>query len=336
MQWLNTASEFPGQDSIADTASENAPSEMVSDYRVFSRDYDRQVNISGSVRPAELKKLRARLDNVLEQQNINVHRLARYLQQLFARPKLSGWSFGEEEGYLDSSRLSRLLTNPDDRRLFRKEEGKPFADCVVTILIDNSGSMRRHKLEIASLVDTFSRALELATVKTEILGFTTGAWTGGRAYKNWIAKGRPANPGRMNEIRHTVYKDAETPWRRSRQSIAGFLKSELFREGIDGEALEWAVSRIAKRHASRKIIMMISDGSPMDTATGLVNHDRYLDQHLQQVVHEVEKRPDIHLCGLGLGLDLSTYYSQCIAINMDEVLSNRELIGIAELLDRAV
>ncbi|MGH1543417.1 MAG: cobaltochelatase CobT-related protein [Arenicella sp.] len=335
LQWLDADSSLLEQNHGMSFADDIAMIENDVNYSVYTSAYDQEVFAVKKIRQAQLKKFRTRLDKRISQQSVNHHRLARYLQQLFSSPQLSGWTFGEEEGYLDSTRLTRLLTSPDDRRLFRKEMGKPSADCVVTILLDNSGSMTHHSEEVAALVDTLTRALEQAGMKTEILGFTTGQWNGGKAFKDWSTNGKPKNPGRLNELTHTIYKVAGTPWRRSRQAIAGLLKSELFREGIDGEALQWAVSRLAKRYESKKIIMMISDGSPMDTATQMANEDRYLDRHLKQVAKEIEDRPDINLCALGVGLDLSAYYSQSMPISINKELMTKDFFDIAELLSKA-
>ena len=327
-------SGFEQQHDISNS-TEIAQLQGESDYRVFTTEFDHQRPVTKLVRAAQLSKLREKLDKRLREQSINSHRLARYLQQLFATPQLSGWSFGEEDGVLDASRLARLLTSPDDRRLFRKEAAKPSMDCVVSILLDNSGSMTHHNESIAILVDTLSRSLELAGIKNEILGFTTGAWNGGRVYKKWLAAGKPQNPGRLNEISHTIYKAAQTPWRRARQGIAGLLKTDLFREGIDGEALQWAASRLTARHETRKVILMISDGSPMDSATNLVNDERYLDRHLLQVAKDLENQSDIALCALGVGLDLSAYFSRSVSIGLQQEFSNQVLFEIADLIGSA-
>jgi cobaltochelatase CobT len=304
-------------------------------YQVYNRAYDKEVKADKTIRIAQLKKMRIALDKHIRQQSVNSHRVARYLRQLIASPALAGWSFGEEEGHLDSARLARLVTSPNDRKLFRKLSHKPNSDCIVSIVIDNSGSMTHHNMAIAAMVDTLAKILELANIKSEVLGFTTVNWNGGKVAKEWIRAGKPANPGRLTSLCHTIYKSAETPWRRARQAIAGLLKSDNFREGVDGEALEWAVKRIESRPEERKIIVMISDGSPMDTATHAANDDRYLDQHLAQVAAIVEARPDINLCALGVGLDLSAYYRQSMSISVDNELLTKDFMAVADLIQRA-
>jgi hypothetical protein len=284
---------------------------------------------------AKLAKRRALLDKRLRKQGVNADRLARYLKHLISSPDRAGWEFGLEEGYLDSARLASLITSPNDRRLFKKEQVQAASDCVVSILIDNSGSMNHHNDVVAAMIDTLARALELAQIKTEILGFTSTEWHGGRVLKEWAKAGKPESPGRLTSTCHNIYKAAETPWRRSRPAIAAMLKTDLFREGVDGEALEWAVARIEVRPEMKKIIIMVSDGSPMDTATHAANSDRYLDQHLSYVANAVQRRPDIQLCAFGVGLDLSAYYRESMEISLSDELGTQDFMGIADLLARA-
>lgn len=300
-------------------------------YRVYSTEYDKIVDMSKKVRSAQLKEMRERLDKRIQKQSVNIPRLARYFSKLFAVPKMSGWDFGKEEGFLDAGSLTRLVTSPDDRKLFRQESVKPLVDCVVSVLIDNSGSMGQHSEDIAILVDTITRALELSRIKTEVLGFTTGEWNGGKVRKHWLRAGSPAKPGRLNSLSHNIYKTADTSWRRSRQAIAGLLKSDLYRESVDGEALEWAYGRLSQRSEKRRIIMVISDGSPMDTMTHLANEEYYLDMHLKQVASRIEDSSNVHLCALGVGLDLSAYYRQSLMI-VDKELDNKTYFDIADLL----
>ena len=306
------------------------------DYKVYTRAYDLEVQANKTIRQAQLNKFRHELDKRVRQQGVNTHKIARYLAQLMSAPALSGWNFGLEEGHLDSARLSRLVTSPNDHKLFKQESTQPKSDCLVSIVMDNSGSMTHHNQAMAAMVDIFARALELAGITSEILGFTTNEWNGGRVQKEWSKAGKPENPGRLNSIRHTIYKAADTPWRRARPSIAGLLRSDLFKEGFDGEALDWAVKRIEHRQESRKIILMVSDGSPMDTATHATNSERYLDHHLSHVATQVERRPDIKLCGLGVGLDLSRYYRESMSISLLNELTTNDFIAMADLLNRAV
>lgn len=311
----------------------NTPPDFL--YHVYTPAYDREVFATRIIRSAQLKKLREQLDKRVRLQSVNKHRVARHLQALLARPVLSGWSFGKEAGYLDSARLVRLITSPQDRRLFRREDQRPASDCIVSILVDNSGSMTHHNEFLAALVDTLAHVLELANIESEVLGFTTGEWSGGRVMKEWQAAGKPAKPGRLNSLRHTVYKAAETPWRRARQAIAGMLKADLFREGVDGEALQWASRRLQRRPEQKKIILMISDGSPMDTATASANYPEYLDHHLLQVARSIENHPGISLAAIGVGLDLSAYYQHNLPISLTENLSTADYFSIADLLARS-
>ncbi len=305
------------------------------DYRVFTRKHDIELPITSAIRQAQLIKLRLDLDKQVQQQAVNTHRLARHIEHLFSSPKRSGWSFGHDEGYLDAARLSRLLTSPNERRLFKRENHQPTSNGAVTILIDNSGSMTRVQSQLAAMVDTLIKALELAKLKTEVLGFTTVDWSGGRALKDWEKAGKPSHPGRLNGIRHTIYKDANQAWRRARPALAGLLRSDLFREGVDGEAIEWAVSRLERRPEQNKILMVISDGSPMETATHAHNDEHYLDRHLSNVAEQIETRPDIKLCALGVGLDLSSYYQRSAFVNLENDLTTKDLIAVANLLAEA-
>lgn len=335
LQWLDADGLSLEQRFAVSSAKEISHPKKEYEYQVYNRAYDKEVRAEKIIRLAQLKKMRIQLDKHIRQQSINSHRVARYLQQLVASPAIAGWSFGEEEGYLDASRLARLVTSPNDHKLFRKLDHKPNADCIVSIVIDNSGSMTHHNMAIAAMVDTLAKVCELANIKSEVLGFTTVEWNGGKVAKEWASAGKPDNPGRLTSLCHTIYKAAETPWRRARPLIAGLLKSDNFREGIDGEALEWAVERIENRPETRKIIIMISDGSPMDSATHAANDERYLDQHLALVAAAVEARPDINLCALGVGLDLSTYYRESMSISVDSELFTKDFMAIADLIQRA-
>ena len=303
-------------------------------YHVYSTAYDQVVDMAKKIRPAKLKEMRDSLDKRIREQSVNIPRLSRYFAKLFAVPRLAGWDFGKEEGVLDAGSLTRLVTSPDERKLFKQEAEKPLLDCVVSVLIDNSGSMQQHSADVAILVDTIVKALEMARVKTEVLGFTTVEWNGGKVYKQWTREGSSENPGRLNSVCHNIYKRADTSWRRSRQTIAGLLKADLYRESIDGEALEWAYGRLSQRSEKRRIIMVISDGSPMDTMTHLANEENYLDKHLKQVATNIEDSSNVHLCALGVGLDLSAYYRKSLMI-LDKELDNKAYFEIADLLTHA-
>ncbi|MGO4333160.1 cobalt chelatase [Cupriavidus sp. 2TAF22] len=285
-------------------------------YRAYTTRYDREIAPGKLVRKALLAEYRERLDRRIAEQSIHVARLARALSAALAVPQRDGWSFGEEHGRIDGRRLAQLVSSPAERRLFRLERHKLQADCAVSLLIDCSGSMKAHIERVAMLVDVLARALDQAGVASEVLGFTTGAWNGGRARLDWLARGRPAHPGRLNETCHMVFKDAASPWRRARAGIAALFKADLFREGVDGEAVEWACARLLARAETRRILIVISDGSPMDTATGHANDAWYLDNHLKEVVARHDTPRGVEVLGLGVGLDLSPYYRRCLALDL--------------------
>ena len=301
-------------------------------YRVYTTHYDVELAAGTQVRKALLEEYRERLDRRVAAQGVNIPRLARLLGAVLAEPRRDGWRFGEEEGQVDGRRLSQLITSPAERRLFRREQFKPAADCQVSVLVDCSGSMKTHVESVATLVDILLRALEMAGVGTELLGFTTAAWNGGRPYREWMSRGRPRHPGRLNEVCHLVFKDAGRSWRRARRDIAALLKADLFREGIDGEAVDWACNRLLARSAGRRILIVISDGSPADSATGLANDAFYLDNHLKDVVARREQQGQVEVLGLGVGLDLSPFYRRCLATDMTQALDNALFFEIVQLI----
>lgn len=289
-------------------------------YRVFTRAYDKQHLASDLVRHEQLREYRQRLDDDIRRQGINVSRLARALGALLSTGVADGWDGGAEEGRIDGSTLARLVTSPGERRVFRTERTAARTEATLTFLVDCSGSMKEHCGAVAVLVDVFARALELAGARCEILGFTTAAWSGGRARKDWMHAGQPAYPGRLNEVRHLVFKDADMSWRRARPSIAGLLKQNLFREGVDGEAVDWACARLNRGGqigaTERRVLLVLSDGSPMDGATALTNDDRYLEHHLRDVVAGQEASGGAEIFGLGVGLDLSPYYRRNLSLDL--------------------
>lgn len=301
-------------------------------YRVFTTRFDSEVAPGSLVRKALLREYRERLDERLAKQGINRPRLARLLASVLTEPKQDDWLFGEEEGSLDGRRLSQLVSSPTERRLFRRERYKPKADCVVSFLIDCSGSMKRQIEPVAMVVETLIRALEMIGASTELLGFTTGAWNGGRPYREWMSSGRPRGPGRLNEVCHMVFKSADRNWRRARTDIAALLKPDLFREGIDGEAVDWACDRLLARTEARRILIVISDGCPADSATGLANDAFYLDNHLKDVVARRTRQGDVDILGLGVGLDLSPFYRRCLATDLSQELDNALFFDIVQLI----
>ncbi|MDP9963502.1 cobaltochelatase CobT [Variovorax paradoxus] len=300
-------------------------------YRVFTAAYDREHDAAALARKEVLAGHREKLDRRIAAQGVNIARLARELRALLADPTRDGWDGGQEEGLVDGRRLAQLVASPTERRLFRTERMEPVADCIVTFLIDCSGSMKEHAESVAMMVDVFARALEQAGAASEVLGFTTGAWNGGRAQREWVRAGRPPHPGRLNERCHIVFKAAATPWRRARPAMAALLKADLFREGIDGEAVDWGCARLRQRPEARKLLLVISDGSPMDSATHLANDAHYLDHHLRDVVARQEQRGDVEIAGIGVGLDLSPYYSHSHVLDLATSTGNtifREVTGL--------
>lgn len=301
-------------------------------YRVFTDEFDTEANAATLVRAAVLQEYRERLDQRIEQQGLSVPRLARELNAVLATPVRDAWIGGQEEGYIDGRQLSQLITSPSERRLFRIEQHAPVADCAVSFLIDCSGSMREHVESVAVLVDVMARALDQIGVTTEVLGFTTNSWNGGRAQKAWMRAGRPPHPGRLNETAHLIFKDSDTSWRRARPAMGALLKSDLFREGVDGEAVTWAAQRLVQRHDGRRLLMVISDGSPTDGATTLANDAHYLDHHLCNVVAQLEAQGEVEIYGIGVGLDLSPYYRNNRAFDLSNSVSNAVLREIVAMI----
>lgn len=301
-------------------------------YRVFTTRYDVEVPSASLVRKTLLHEYRERLDASVIRQGINIPRLARLFGAILARPQRDDWLFGEDDGYIDGRRLAQLVSSPTDNRLFRRERTKTVVDATVSVLIDCSGSMKGLIETVATLVDILVRTLDMAGVATEVLGFTTGAWNGGRPYKDWLRNGRPHFPGRLNEICHLVFKEAVRNWRRSRTDMAAMLKADLYREGIDGEAVDWACKRLSTIDAGRRILIVISDGCPLDSATGLANNVFYLDNHLKEVLARHEREGIVEIIGLGVGLDLSTFYRRSASADFSSGIDNVLFFDIARLI----
>lgn len=302
-----------------------------SSYRVFTRRYDRVELAATRVRRAELKQFRRQMDEDRAALSIGVAQLAKLFRRIFRIPQDDGWVFGQEEGILDGRTLSQLVASPAETRIFRQDQVIDRVDQAVTILLDCSGSMRVHARRLSVLLDTLLRALGMAGVQTELLGFTTGAWNGGRAMKDWQRQGKPDYPGRLNEVCHLLFKQADTSWSRARLDIAALLKNDLYREGVDGEAVLWASQRLLEQSARRRTLIVVSDGCPMDSATQYVNDDYYLASHLQQVVRQTMAQ-GIDVVGLGVGLDLSAYYARSLAIDPQQALTPAVFYEIARLL----
>ena len=303
-------------------------------YAVFDASADEVVAAEDLAEPAELERLRAYLDQQLEPLKGAVSRLANKLQRRLQAQQSRSWSFDQEEGILDAGRLARVVANPTTPLSFKVERETEFRDTVVTLLLDNSGSMRGRPISIAAIcADVLARTLERCQVKTEILGFTTVAWKGGRARENWLAAGRPPGPGRLNDLRHIVYKSADAPWRRTRPNLGLMMKEGLLKENIDGEALEWAHRRMAARPEARKILMVISDGAPVDDSTLSVNPANYLEKHLRDVIAMVERRRIVELLAIGIGHDVTRYYDRAVTITDVEQLAGAMTEQLAALFD---
>ncbi|KKD61816.1 aerobic cobaltochelatase CobT subunit [Grimontia sp. AD028] len=285
-------------------------------YRVFNREFDTEIDASSLVRKAQIAEFRSHLDKRFLHLGLNLREISKRLLLCLNQKTRDGWQFEEEEGYIDGSRLPQVVSSPMERRVFIKEHFVERPDSAVTILIDCSGSMRQHMESIIHLVDGLVRALGIGGVPTEVLGYTTCAWNGGRPYKKWLMTGRHAMPGRMNEVCHLIFKDAGTHWRQGSKNLAALMKGDIFREGIDGEAIEWACARSRQIDTSRHLLLVISDGSPIDTATNLTNDDFYLDNHLKQVIASREKQGDI-ITALGVGVDLSRFYPLNLTLDID-------------------
>ncbi|MBC7482570.1 MAG: cobalt chelatase [Rhizobacter sp.] len=302
-------------------------------YRVFTSAHDREVNAATLVRKEQLAEYREQLDRRISAAGINLAHLARDLKSLLAVPVRDGWDGAQEEGHIDGRRLAQLIATPTERRLFRTERRGPVADCIVSVLIDCSGSMKEHIESVAVFVDVLVRAPEQAGVASELLGYTTNTWNGGRAQRDWVRAGRPAHPGRLNEACHLVSKDADTPWRHARPAIAALLRADLFREGIDGEAVDWAMRRLKARSEERRLLIVVSDGSPMDSATNLANDAHYLDHHLKDVVARHEQA-GAAVIGVGVGLDLSPYYRRSHVLDLSKAVTMAVFRGVIGMIAR--
>jgi cobaltochelatase CobT len=301
-------------------------------YKVFSRVSDEEIDADELSTPDELERLRTFLDKELRNLSSAVARLANKLQRKLLAQQNRAWDFDLEEGALDPARLPRIIIDPMSALSFKKERDTDFKDTVVTLLLDNSGSMRGRPIMVAACcADILARTLERCGVKVEILGFTTKAWKGGQAREAWLAAGKPQNPGRLNDLRHIIYKNADAPWRRSKRSLALMMREGLLKENIDGEALAWAHRRLLGRQEHRRILMMISDGAPVDDSTLSVNSGSYLEMHLRQVIDEIENRSPVELIAIGIGHDVTRYYRRAVTITDPSELAGAMTDKLVEL-----
>jgi cobaltochelatase CobT len=306
----------------------------VSDYRAFTMRFDETVKAEELCDTAELDRLRSYLDKQLAPLQSAVGRLANRLQRRLLAQQNRGWDFDLEEGLIDAARLPRIIMDPMHALSFKMERETEFRDTVVTLLLDNSGSMRGRPITVAATcADILARTLERCGVKVEILGFTTRAWKGGQSREAWLQAGKPPAPGRLNDLRHIVYKAADAPWRRSRRNLGLMMREGLLKENIDGEALAWAHSRLLARQEQRRILMMISDGAPVDDSTLSVNPGNYLERHLRHVIEEIETRSPVELIAIGIGHDVTRYYRRAVTIVDAEELAGAMTEKLAELFD---
>ncbi|AQS42257.1 MAG: Cobaltochelatase CobT subunit [Candidatus Tokpelaia hoelldobleri] len=304
----------------------------IGDYKVYTRAFDETVEADALCDEAELNRLRSFLDKQLASLQGIVGRLANRLQRRLLAQQNRSWDFDLEEGYLDSARLVRVVVDPTQPLSYKWERDTEFRDTVVTLLIDNSGSMRGRPITVAATcVDILARTLERCGVKVEILGFTTKAWKGGRSREQWLEDGKPVMPGRLNDLRHIIYKSADTPWRRARRSLGLMMREGLLKENIDGEALIWAHQRLLGRREHRRILMMISDGAPVDDSTLSVNSGNYLEKHLRAVIEEIETRSPVELIAIGIGHDVTRYYRRAVTIVDAEELAGAMTEQLAAL-----
>jgi cobaltochelatase CobT len=332
--------EDEGEAGDADEAAENRPppsqsqERRTSDYKAYTTKFDEVVEAGELCDPDELQRLREYLDKQLQNLGSVVARLANRLQRRLMAKQSRSWDFDLEEGILDSARLPRVIIDPQQPLSFKQEKDMEFRDTVVTLLIDNSGSMRGRPITVAATcADILARTLERCGVKVEILGFTTRAWKGGQSREAWLQAGKPPNPGRLNDLRHLIYKAADAPWRRARKNLGLMMREGLLKENIDGEALAWAHERLLGRPEQRKILMMISDGAPVDDSTLSVNPGNYLERHLRHVIEEIETRSPVELIAIGIGHDVTRYYRRAVTIVDAEELGGAMTEKLAELFD---
>ena len=326
--------EMPEGEAPMEPPPPAAHSDADPNYNVYTTDFDEEIRAEDLAEAAELERLRAYLDQQLEPLKGAVSRLANKLQRRLQAQQNRSWLFDLEEGTLDAGRLARVVANPTTPLSFKQEKDTEFRDTCVTLLLDNSGSMRGRPISIAAIcADVLARTLERCSVKVEILGFTTRAWKGGQSRERWLGSGRVQQPGRLNDLRHIIYKSADAPWRHARPNLGLMMKEGLLKENIDGEALEWAHRRMVARREARKILMVISDGAPVDDSTLSVNPANYLEKHLRDVIAMVERRKAVELIAIGIGHDVTRYYNRAVTITDVEQLAGAMTEQLAGLFD---
>jgi len=302
------------------------------DYSIFTTDFDEIIEAKDLTTPDEAIRLRAQLDNLIKPHLTTIGKLANRLQRLLLAKQNTNWNFNLEEGILDTARLHRVIAEPGHPLSYKQETETNFKDTVVTLLIDNSGSMRGRSISLAAICgDIIGSTLERCQIKTEVLGFTTKHWKGGESKQKWISEGSFMNPGRLNDIRHIIFKSADNSWRRARKYFGAMLKEGLLKENIDGEALTWSHDRLIKRNEERKILIVISDGAPVDDSTLSANREDYLDNHLKKIIAQIETESPVELQAIGIGHDVSKYYNNAITINRAEELGEVLLEELTKL-----
>ncbi|RXV64846.1 cobaltochelatase subunit CobT [Roseovarius sp. A46] len=333
-QDMDDETELPEGEAPLDPPPPPPASEADPGYMIYDASHDEEIRAEELADPVELERLRAYLDQQLDPLKGAVGRLANKLQRRLQAQQSRSWEFDREEGILDAGRLARVVANPTTPLSFKVEKDTEFRDTVVTLLLDNSGSMRGRPISIAAIcADVLARTLERCSVKVEVLGFTTRAWKGGQSREKWLAEGRPQLPGRLNDLRHIIYKSADAPMRRTRDNLGLMMKEGLLKENIDGEALEWAHRRIVARKEARKILMVISDGAPVDDSTLSVNPANYLEKHLRDVIAMVERRKQVELLAIGIGHDVTRYYDRAVTITDADQLAGAMTEQLAALFD---
>ena len=301
-------------------------------YKVYTRNFDEEIKAEDLCSPEELQRLRKHLDQLMGPSKATISKLAHRLQRFLMAQQNRSWEFNKEEGMLDSARLHKIITDPLTPLTYKIEKDTEFRDTSVSLLVDSSGSMRGRSMTVAAIcADIISTTLERCNVKTEVLGFTTKQWKGGESRKMWMENGKPENPGRLNDIRHIIFKSADTPWRRGQKNFGLMLREGLLKENVDGEALIWAHDRLARRAEQRKILMVISDGAPVDDSTLSTNPTNFLDLHLRQVIHSIETQSDINLIAIGIGHDVTRYYKNAVTIHRAEELGGAMLEQLTDL-----
>ena len=301
-------------------------------YKVYTRSFDEEIKAEDLCSPEELQRLRKHLDQLMGPSKATISKLAHRLQRFLMAQQNRSWEFNKEEGMLDSARLHKIITDPLTALTYKVEKDTEFRDTSVSILVDSSGSMRGRSMTVAAIcADIISTTLERCNVKTEVLGFTTKQWKGGESRKLWMEDGKPESPGRLNDIRHIIFKSADTPWRRGQKNFGLMLREGLLKENVDGEALIWAHDRLARRTEQRKILMVISDGAPVDDSTLSTNPTNFLDLHLRQVIHSIETKSDINLIAIGIGHDVTRYYKNAVTIHRAEELGGAMLEQLTDL-----